>query len=105
MNTISLGKLRLQAGIRIESTQDNLRANNVTLDSNGDFSGVTPLIKNNSYINAFPSVQAQYRFTSDTVLRAAYGMGIARPNFGDQAPFVLNDPTPAIPVSRRAIRT
>jgi TonB-dependent receptor len=26
-------------------------------------------------------------------------MGIARPNFGDQAPFVLNDPTSSIPVS------
>ncbi len=93
MNTVSLGKLRLQTGIRIESTKDNLRANNVTLDSGGNFSGVTSLIKNNSYTDIFPSVQAQYRFTSDTVLRASYGVGIARPNFGDIAPYFIDDPT------------
>ncbi len=38
-------------------------------------------------------MQAQYRFGSDTILRAAYGMGIARPNFGDIAPFFIDDPT------------
>jgi outer membrane receptor protein involved in Fe transport len=54
---------------------------------------VTPLHQNNSYTNVFPSVQAQYRFGSDTILRGAYGMGIARPNFGDIAPYFVNDPT------------
>jgi TonB-dependent receptor len=94
MNTISLGRLRLQAGVRIESTSDALRANNVTLDPNtGDVSAVSPLVTNNSYIDVFPSVQAQYRFGSDTILRAAYGMGIARPNFGDIAPYFIDDPT------------
>jgi TonB-dependent receptor len=93
MNTISFGRLRLQAGVRIESTQDNLRANNVALDSAGGVSSVTPLIRNNSYTDFFPSVQAQYRFGTDTVLRASYGMGIARPNFGDIAPYFIDDPT------------
>ena len=93
MNTISLGPLRVQAGIRFESTADNLRANDINLDGNGDFQSVSPLIKNNSYVDAFPSVQAQYRIGSDTVVRAAYGMGIARPNFGDIAPFFIDDPT------------
>ncbi len=93
MNTISFGRLRIQAGVRVESTADALRANQVNLDSGGNFASVTPLASNNSYIDAFPSVQAQYRFGSDTILRAAYGMGIARPNFGDIAPFVVNDPT------------
>ncbi len=65
----------------------------MTLDGNGDFQSVSPLIKNNSYVDVFPSIQAQYRFGSDTVLRAAYGMGIARPNFGDIAPFFIDDPT------------
>jgi TonB-dependent receptor len=94
MNTISLGRLRLQTGLRIESTRDNVFANQVTLDSNGDFvPPAVPLRTSNSYIDAFPSVQAQYRITSDTILRAAYGMGIARPNFGDIAPFFVDDPT------------
>jgi TonB-dependent receptor len=66
----------------------------------------TPLFKNTDYINAFPSVQAQYRITSNTILRVAYGMGIARPNFGSNfspglAPLVIYDPTnnPTRPVT------
>ena len=91
MNTISFGALRLQAGVRIESTQDSLLANNI--DTTTDPITVTPLRRNNSYINVFPSVQAQYRFGSDTILRGSYGMGIARPNFGDIAPYFIDDPT------------
>jgi TonB-dependent receptor len=91
MNTISFGKLRLQAGVRIESTQDTLLANK--LDTTSDPITVTPLHQNNSYVNVFPSMQAQYRFGTDTVLRASYGMGIARPNFGDIAPYFVDDPT------------
>lgn len=93
MNTINIGAFRVQAGLRVESTGDNLRANDVTLDNNGDFSSVSPLIKNNSYVDVFPSVQAQYRIGIDTIVRAGYGMGIARPNFGDIAPYFNDDPT------------
>jgi TonB-dependent receptor len=91
MNTINLGNLRLQAGVRIESTQDTLLANQ--LDTTTDPITVTPLHQNNSYTNVFPSIQAQYRFGSATVLRSSYGMGIARPNFGDIAPYLVDDPT------------
>lgn len=91
MNTINLGNLRLQAGIRIESTQDTLLANK--LDTTTDPITVTPLHQNNSYTNFFPSVQAQYRIGTDTILRGSYGMGIARPNFGDIAPYFIDDPT------------
>jgi TonB-dependent receptor len=101
MNTINLGNWRLQAGVRFESTQDDLHA--FLLNSND---GVfvpppVPLATTSSYVNAFPSVQAQYRFGSDTTLRLAYGIGIARPNFGDQAPFRSVDPNanPNVPVS------
>ena len=91
MNTISFGNLRLQAGVRIESTHDSLLANNI--DTTTDPITVTPLHRNNSYTNIFPSVQAQYRFGSDTILRGSYGVGIARPNFGDIAPYFIDDPT------------
>ena len=68
----------------------------------GDFvPPVTPVVTTNTYINVFPSLQAQYRFGADTTLRLAYGIGIARPNFGDIAPFVNVDPNanPNVPVS------
>jgi TonB-dependent receptor len=94
MNTISFGRLRLQAGVRIESTQDSLLANKLNIDSSGNFvPPAVPQTSNSSYVNAFPSVQGQYRIGSDTILRAAYGMGIARPNFGDLAPYFIDDPT------------
>jgi TonB-dependent receptor len=92
MNTISFGKLRLQAGVRIESTHDSLLANKLNFDSAGNFvPPALPQTSSNSYVNAFPSVQAQYRFGSDTILRGSYGMGIARPNFGDIAPYFVDN--------------
>lgn len=91
MNTITLGKLRLQAGLRLESTGDELRGNSVTLN-NGNFVSSSPVSGRNSYVNAFPSVNAEYRIGADTVLRGSYSMGIARPNFGDIAPTIKQDP-------------
>ena len=99
MNTINVGKLRLQTGLRIEATNDELRGNIFcpTIIPGSCPATATPLVKSVGYINAFPSVQAQYRITPDNVLRLAYGMGIARPNFGSNyapglAPFVIYDP-------------
>jgi TonB-dependent receptor len=100
MDTINFGNFRVQGGIRVESTQDDLHAFNVA-SNNGTFVSASPLVTSSSYINVFPSIQAQYRFGADTTLRAAYGMGIARPNFGDIAPFMNVDPnaSPSVPVS------
>ena len=89
MNTINVGNFRLQTGVRVESTADDLLGHSFNTSTN-QFS---PVSKPNSYTDVFPSVQAQYRIGSDTILRAAYGMGIARPNFRDIAPFQTYDPT------------
>lgn len=89
MNTINLGNLRVQAGVRVESTADDLLGH--TLNTSTNLFG--PVSKANGYTDVFPSVQAQYRFGNDTILRAAYGVGIARPNFQDIAPYQSFDPT------------
>ena len=101
MNSINFGNWRFQAGVRVESTQDDLHAFLLNLNNGSFVPPPVPLATSSSYINAFPSVQAQYRFGSDTTLRLAYGIGIARPNFGDQAPFRSVDPNanPNVPVS------
>lgn len=99
MNTITLGRVRLQTGVRVESTNDGLVGNNVLLDNYGDFSSVAPLNANHSYTNVFPSVQTQFRLTDNTDLRTSYGMGIARANFNDVAPGIVYDPTSVPPVS------
>jgi TonB-dependent receptor len=90
MDSIDLGKFRLSGGVRIESTADSVRGNSVVTDASGNLT-VSPVVNNNGYINAFPSVQAQYRFTPDTVLRISYGVGIARPNFADIAPYFVDN--------------
>ncbi len=100
MDTIDLGRFRLQGGVRIESTGDDLQANLVNYDSGGNFLSSSPLNTSHSYINVFPSVQAQYRFSSDTVLRAAYGAGIARPNFSDLAPYLTFTPNTPVPYAQ-----
>ncbi len=99
MDTIDLGKVRLQGGIRVEATSDALLGN--SLDLSGPTPVGVPLSKTNSYTNIFPSVQGQYRFDPDTVLRVAYGIGIARPDFQDLAPFQNFDPNgnPNVPVT------
>ena len=92
MNTINFGNARLQAGVRVEGTQDSFLANSLQFDPTGPFT-VSQVPGDQSYVDVLPSVQFQYRFGSDTLLRAAYGMGISRPNFSDLPPFVVFDPT------------
>jgi TonB-dependent receptor len=95
MNTINFGKARVQAGVRIEGTQDSFVGNQIDISQPDVLKTLVHVPGEASYIDALPSVQFQYRFGSDTLLRAAYGMGISRPNFGDLPPFVVFDPTVA----------
>src|SRR4029077_19639925 len=95
MNTINFGKARVQAGVRIEGTQDSFVGNQIDVSQPDVRTTLVHVPGEASYIDALPSVQLQYRLGSDTLLRAAYGMGISRPNFGDLPPFVVFDPTVA----------
>jgi TonB-dependent receptor len=99
MNTISFGKLRLQAGVRFEDTDESYTANKVQKDPvTGKW--VNPNIPVNgggNYLNVLPSVQAQYQLTPNTNLRATYGMGISRPNFSDLVPSQLISPNNSPP--------
>lgn len=93
MNTINLGNARLQAGVRMEGTQDSFTGNQIQVNGRKFVPGTLVQVPGEaSYVDVLPSIQFQYRFGSDTILRAAYGMGISRPNFGDLPPFVKFDP-------------
>jgi len=89
MNTINFGPVRLQTGVRIEATGDSLLGNNVILNK-GKYVTTAPVIGDHDYVDVLPSVQLQYVF-GDNKIRAAYGMGIARPNFGELPPFITQD--------------
>jgi len=95
MNTISFGKARLLAGVRIEGTQDSFIGNQINVAADNVLGSLVRIPGEASYVDILPSAQFQYRFGSDTLLRAAYGIGISRPNYGDLPPFVVFDPTVA----------
>ncbi len=85
MNTVDFGRLRLQAGLRFEATHEDLLGNKILADSNGNLVA-TPLPVNSSYLDPLPSVQARFRLPHDAAIRAVYGRGVSRPNFGDLPP-------------------
>lgn len=91
MNTIGFGRARLQTGVRFETTQSKFTGYHVTFDAGGNYVSTTPVLGNNTYTNVLPSVQFQYAITPNTNLRAAYGIGIARPNFSDLPPYIVQD--------------
>ncbi|HKV63604.1 MAG TPA: TonB-dependent receptor [Candidatus Acidoferrum sp.] len=97
MNTITLGHVRLQGGLRFEGTQGSFVGNTVTITTDpvtGNTVATTVPVKGMpSYVDVLPSIQFQYMFFSNTKLRLAYGRGIARPNFSDLPPFAVVDQT------------
>ncbi len=105
MNTINFGRARLQTGVRIETTQSNFTDYHVMFDSDEHYVSTKPVPGDNLYADALPSVQFQYAFTPNTNLRAAYGRGIARPNFSDLPPYRLeSDADKTVSVGNPALK-
>jgi TonB-dependent receptor len=100
MNTIDVGRFRLQTGLRFEGTNESLLGYNVILDPDtGLLTSVSPVNKSSSYLDVLPSVQLRFRLPHDAAVRAAYGRGIARPNFSDLPPtFSHNGPNQEIDI-------
>jgi TonB-dependent receptor len=91
MNNIGFGKVRLQTGVRFEATDASYLA--YTVDkTNPNIPTATLLPGGTRYLNILPSVQFQYLLGQNTNIRAAFGMGISRPNFQDQVPSKQVDP-------------
>ncbi len=80
MNTIDVGRVRFVAGIRLEETISDFNFNNLSAptDSLGK--------QTSSYVDFMPNAQIRYNFNNNTNIRAIYGRGIARPNYGDLVP-------------------
>jgi len=104
MDTIDLGRLHVVGGIRFEGTNESVLGNKVLFDAGGNLCGtaqadptdpncvgvtnpVLPVSVKSSYVDPLPSVQVRYQLPHDAALRAAYGRGIARPNYNDLPPF------------------
>ena len=95
-NVISIGKFRVQTGVRFEGTNTSFLTNQLT--ANVDAAGnplpptISPLRQSSSYVNVLPSIQVQYLLEKNTNLRANFSQGISRPNIGDLVPTTIVDP-------------
>jgi TonB-dependent receptor len=100
MNTVTIKRLRLQTGLRIEGTSLRTLGYTINQDSSGNWLSDNTVTSNNTYWDPLPSVQARYAFTSATNLRAVYARGISRPNPLDLVPYVSTNfgSNPAITV-------
>jgi TonB-dependent receptor len=80
MNTIDVGRIRLVAGLRLEETISDFDFNNISAPTNSLGK------QTSSYFDFMPNAQIRYNFDNYTDIRAIYGRGIARPNYGDLVP-------------------
>src|ERR1700724_465807 len=91
MNTFTFGRVRLQGGLRFEGTQGSFLGTQANFDPSGNFLFDSRVPGEQSYLHVSPTAQLQYNINSSTNIRADYGRGIARPNFGDLPPFATLD--------------
>jgi TonB-dependent receptor len=89
MNALTFGRARIETGVRFETTQSTFTGYHVTFDTNGHYVSTNPVSGNNTYVTPLPSVNLQYALTPTTSLRAGYFRALARPNFSDLPPYIL----------------
>lgn len=89
MATLKFGGLTLVPGVRVEHTEDKVKAKLVnaasTLTDDYNSFGKT------SYTDVFPGVNAKFEFARNLMLRGAVTTSIGRPNYANLSPFVVVD--------------
>ncbi|MFN5599791.1 MAG: TonB-dependent receptor [Gemmatimonas sp.] len=90
MANLDAGNLRLVPGVRVEATRVNNAGNVVRLNAAGSALAepIRETTDEGSYVNIFPSVNATYRFSEYTNVKAAVTTALVRPQFGDMVPYV-----------------
>jgi outer membrane receptor protein involved in Fe transport len=89
MNSLEMSRAHLQTGLRIEQTHASYTGNVVVTDSTGKYLSTTPVSGDQQYTEWLPSVQLRVALDGHSNVRAAYGRGIARPNFSDLPPYLV----------------
>ena len=82
MGGITLGKLKLTAGARIENT--HFAISGWQYDSTTAV--VTPDNSHKDYANLLPGIVGEYEFTQNTIARFSWTNTLARPDYGGTAP-------------------
>jgi TonB-dependent receptor len=105
MNTFDWGTSHLQTGVRVESTSASYTGNVVVVNKSGKYVSTSPVSGDQQYTNVLPSVQFRLALDTNTNIRIAYGRGIARPNFSDLPPYLVEqDKKNSISVGNPALK-
>ena len=83
-DTLTRGRFRYNLGLRIESTSNGVQGYQT------DAAGNTgPVYMTDNYVYVLPSAGVQYNLDNLTDFRLAFSIGLARPNYGDLAPYLV----------------
>ena len=90
MASLDAGAWRLVPGVRVEATDVQNTGNVVRLNSAGNALAepIRETTATGSYVNVFPSINATYRLSEYTNVKAAVTTALVRPQFGDMVPYV-----------------
>jgi TonB-dependent receptor len=93
MGRFQSGPLRAIAGVRMEHTRNDIRGNQVSLETVEDEEGeevttltVDPVAIRRKYTDWLPSALVRYEATDDIILRAGVFKSLVRPSIGQLAP-------------------
>jgi TonB-dependent receptor len=82
MGGITLGKLKLTAGARLEATDFTIHG----WQFDSTTSVVTPVVSKKDYANVLPGVVAEYELTPSDIARASWTNTLSRPDYNATAP-------------------
>ena len=94
MDEIYLGETTtLLAGVRFEGTNTTYSAPQYRLGAGGSVLNRSIFDGQNDYLNVLPGIYLRHQLFKDTPLRISFNRTLARPNYNDLAPFILQDTT------------
>ncbi|HEY7182056.1 MAG TPA: TonB-dependent receptor [Blastocatellia bacterium] len=100
MDEFYLGeRTSLLAGVRFEATHTTYSAPQYLLGAGGAVQGRSIFDGKNDYLNILPGIHLRHELFNDTPVRISFTRTLARPNYSDLAPFILQDTT-ALTISR-----
>ena len=89
----------LVPGIRFEATDTTYSAPQYLLNAVGVVQSRSVFAGSHDYLNVMPGIHLRHELWKDSPLRISFSRTLARPNYSDLAPFVLQDPT-ALTISK-----
>ncbi|MGY0426515.1 MAG: TonB-dependent receptor, partial [Polaribacter sp.] len=80
-------KFSILTGLRVEKTSIEYSGFAIDVETAKTLADVTKTKGNQNYTNWLPNLQAKYKFSKNTILRAAWTNTLARPNYYDLVPY------------------